>query len=100
MKNLTTNLIHPKQPLTNVVLSRVPRSVTIDADPLASAFGMAGALLLATSGDVARWGWVLFLLSNVLWIWSGCKVKNKSLVLQYLFFTGTAIYGIYNTFLR
>lgn len=99
MKHETLQLPQSKQPLMKGLLSRYPRLATVNGDPLASACGMAGAFLLATSGDIARWGWVLFLVSNALWIWSGCKAKNNSLVLQYLFFTGTAFYGIYNTFL-
>ncbi len=100
MKDDTLHLPQTKQPLMKGLLARFPGLAAVNGDPLASACGMAGAFLLATSGDIARWGWVLFLVSNALWIWSGCKVKNKSLVLQYLFFTGTAFYGIYNTFVR
>lgn len=100
MKNETLSLSNPKLPLMKALFSRFPGLAAVNGDPLASACGMSGAFLLATSGDIARWGWVLFLLSNGLWIWSGCKARNKSLVLQYLFFTGTAFYGIYNTFLR
>lgn len=69
-----------------------------NTDPLASTLGMVGAFLLATNSDFSKWGWVMFLLSNGLWIVSGLKVRNKSVIAQYLFFTGTALYGITNTF--
>ena len=64
-------------------LRKVPFLKSQNTDPLASAFGMAGAFVLATPGGYSRWGWICFLISNAFWIWSGIKAKNKSLLLQY-----------------
>lgn len=77
-------------------LSRLRRLLKVD--PIAAALGMFGAYLLASGGEFSKWGWVLFLFSNGLWILSGIKVQNRSVIAQYLFYTGNAFYGISNAF--
>lgn len=56
-------------------------------------FGVLGALLLAVNSRFSGWGFLLFLISNGLWIsFAVMRELNGMLVMQ-LVFTGTSLVG-------
>lgn len=64
-------------------------------EAIASAFGLAGAWLLATSGPHAGWGWWAFLASNACWIAFGWIRGHWFLLLQQVGFTASSLWGIW-----
>lgn len=58
--------------------------------------GLSGALLLATRCRWAPWAWVLWLCSNVGWIWFGLAGGHWWLVAQNLGFSITSALGVLN----
>lgn len=64
----------------------------------AAIFGILGSYVIGNKGASARWGWPLFLLSNIGWLWYGLHIKNYALLVQTGFFTFTSLRGIKNTF--
>jgi hypothetical protein len=62
-------------------------------------FGVSGAALLALNRPgLSRWGFVLFLASNVAWIAFALEETQRWLLLQTLVFTMTSIIGIWQWF--
>jgi hypothetical protein len=62
-------------------------------------FGASGAALLALNRpDWSRWGFVLFLASNVAWIAFALEQEQRWLLLQTMVFTGTSLLGIWQWF--
>lgn len=59
------------------------------------AFGIVGALLLATKSRLAGWAWVLWLASNVGWISFGVVNGMWALALQHVVFSITSAIGVY-----
>ena len=60
-----------------------------------TAFGMAGAALLAVNCSASRFGWLLFWISNVFWIAFGLMFGHKGFTLQQFFFVLTSSLGVY-----
>lgn len=59
------------------------------------AAGVLGSLMLAMRKDWSGYGWVLFLVANVLWALYGVLTHSRSLVTQQAFFTFTSLVGIW-----
>lgn len=59
--------------------------------------GIPGAFLLAMNNDFSRYGWALFLASNISWIVFAIRGKYTKLLLQQLAFLGTTLLGLWNT---
>lgn len=57
--------------------------------------GCGGAFLIALNIRISGWGFVLFLLANMIWIVYGIKTGAMGLVMNQIFFTATSLIGIY-----
>jgi hypothetical protein len=75
--------------------------VRLPSDPEAwgAYTGIPGAFLLALGGSYGKYGWLLFLASNVCWIVFATRGKFKKLLLQQLAFLATTTLGLWNTLL-
>ena len=73
-------------------------SIGSHAETWGSCFGIAGALLLSLALPSSRWGWVLFLGSNVGWLIFAGAMRYRKLLLQQGVFTCTSLLGIANSF--
>lgn len=60
--------------------------------------GIPGALLLAMNNGYSKYGWALFLVSNISWIVFAVRGKYTKLLLQQLAFMATTLLGLWNTF--
>lgn len=56
--------------------------------------GILGALLIAANTPISGWGFVLFLLSSLLWTAAGLLMREPSLVALNAAFTAINILGI------
>lgn len=63
-------------------------------------FGVSGAALLAIHNRYSRYGWPLFLVSNVFWIGFALERSEDGLLVQQGFFTATSLLGLYRWWLR
>ena len=59
--------------------------------------GLAGAALLATHCKFSRYGWVLFLIANLVFIAWAIQIKATGLLVQQIGFTFTSLLGIYRS---
>lgn len=59
---------------------------------------LAGAYLLSFDKTWSRWGWVLYLVSNVAWVAYGVHSDVWSLVIMQIGFMGATLNGIYRKF--
>lgn len=57
--------------------------------------GLAGAGLLSLNVKASRFGWLLFLLSNMAWIAYGIKAGAHGLIVMQIGFTFTSLVGVY-----
>jgi hypothetical protein len=57
--------------------------------------GLAGAGLLSLNVKASRFGWPLFLLSNMAWIVYGIRTEMHGLVAMQIGFTITSLVGAY-----
>jgi nicotinamide riboside transporter PnuC len=71
----------------------------LDAETCGALTGIAGALLVASMSQYSRFGWLLFLCSNVCWIVFAVQGKFHKLLLQQFAYTGTSLLGIWNSFI-
>lgn len=63
--------------------------------------GLLGALLLSLNHPgVSRYGWLLFLLSNFMWIGFGIATEAWGLVFMQIGFTMTSVNGFVQWFMR
>jgi nicotinamide riboside transporter PnuC len=62
---------------------------------IAACCGLLGSLLLALKGSTARWGWLLFFVSNIGWITFSFGFGHWFLLIQQLGFTVTSVIGIW-----
>lgn len=60
--------------------------------------GMLGASLLAMNIPVSKWGWALFLLSNVVWITYSYRHRMWGHLTQQAVFTCTSFLGLIRYF--
>lgn len=63
---------------------------------MAAGTGVVGALLLAFNNSISGFGFVAFLLSNLLWITWGLKKRAHGLLTMQVGFTATSVMGITN----
>jgi nicotinamide riboside transporter PnuC len=66
----------------------------------ASLSGLVGAILLALNVQISRWGWVLFLFSNVLFIAFAVQTGLHGILLMQLGFMATSLLGIYRYWIQ
>ena len=59
-----------------------------------SVFGITGAFILALNNKHSKWGFVLFLLSDLCWIVNGINTHNMPLTTMDVMFTITSVIGI------
>ena len=57
--------------------------------------GLLGACLVAMNNRLSGWGFVAFLVSNVLWIAFGVATGATGLVVMQAGFTATSLLGVY-----
>lgn len=62
-----------------------------------TATGLLGASLLATYSKYAPWGWVAFLITNIITICFAISQEFYGLTIQQVFFCATSIWGIYRS---
>ena len=62
---------------------------------MGSCLGLAGAGLLSLNVKASRFGWLLFLLSNMAWIVYGIRTEAQGLVVMQIGFTFTSLVGVY-----
>lgn len=72
----------------------------ISYDWIAAFFGIVGALLLARNNNLSGYGFVLFAISNGLWIIYAIGLESGGLLIQQLFFSVTSLYGIYTWLIK
>lgn len=65
-----------------------------------AALGLLGALLLSMNRVFSRYGWLLFLLSNFMWIGFGIATEAWGLVFMQVGFTLTSLNGLVQWFGR
>lgn len=70
-----------------------------DAESYGAMTGIGGALLVASMGQYSRYGWLLFLASNIFWIVFAVRGSFRKLLLQQFAYTGTSLLGIWNSFM-
>ena len=59
------------------------------------ATGLCGSALLALNNRYSGWGFVLFLLSNVAWIYFGLLTHATGMVVMQVGFTATSLMGVW-----
>ena len=59
--------------------------------------GLLGAGLLASQTRHARWGWLAFLLANLLLISWALRMQAMGLLVQQVGFTATSLLGLYRS---
>jgi uncharacterized membrane protein YhhN len=59
--------------------------------------GLIGASLLATHGRVAKYGWLCFLVANVIFIGWALRIDAYGLLAQQAGFTLTSMLGIFRS---
>lgn len=60
--------------------------------------GILGALLLALNSDISHYGWLAFLIANLVMIVFAWRIDRYGLLVQQLGFTCTTLLGIYRAF--
>jgi|TARA_R110001606_G_C15404705_1_gene654285 nicotinamide riboside transporter PnuC len=65
---------------------------------LGAVVGVIGAALVASHSEYADWGFVCFLVSNVMFITFALQLKLNWLLIMQVVFTVTSIVGIYQGF--
>lgn len=70
----------------------------LDAEVGGAYFGIAGALVLALAVPASKWGWLLFLGSNVCWLTFAYRQRFRKLYWQTVVYTGSSLLGIANAF--
>jgi hypothetical protein len=63
-----------------------------------ASFGLLGTWLLAENNAWSRWGFVVYLLSNVAWLWFAALHRHWFLLLQYAGFTILSLRGMWRWF--
>ena len=58
--------------------------------------GLLGAFVLALNLPFSGWGWVLFLVSNMLWIAYGVITRAKGIIFMQVGFACTSTLGVFN----
>lgn len=66
----------------------------------AAILSVAGALMLAMKTPGAKWAWVLWTVSNVLWIGWALREQQWALLGQQCVFLGTSLLGVWQWVVR
>ncbi|MEX3984146.1 hypothetical protein AB4Y45_34905 [Paraburkholderia sp. EG287A] len=56
--------------------------------------GLVGASLLAMRLPISGYGFILFLCSNLLWLWFGLRTRAWGMVTMQLGYTVTSVVGV------
>lgn len=59
---------------------------------------IAGAGMVATTGELHRWGFIVSLAAQPFWLALTLRARDWGAVLCVLFYTGSWVYGIHNRF--
>ena len=62
---------------------------------LGTAFGIAGATVIAANLPISGWGFALFLVSSVSWTIAGLRMREPSITALNATFTAINLLGIY-----
>lgn len=62
------------------------------------ATGLLGSMLLAFNSSASGYGFLFFLISNVLWIYASAKRRNYALLTMMGAYSITSLYGVYAWF--
>ena len=62
--------------------------------------GLLGTLLLAHNGRYAGLGFVVYLVSNIAWMWFATAQGHWWMLAQYVGFTGVSLYGVWRWLIR
>lgn len=62
--------------------------------------GLLGALVLALNMPYSGWGWVFFLVSNLLWIVYGVITRANGIIFMQAGFACTSALGIFNALIK
>ena len=57
--------------------------------------GLIGAVLLASNTSLSKYGWIAFLMANVVMILFSIKINAWGLCAQQVAFMGTSLFGLY-----
>lgn len=86
----------------NVVRAFIARLVTyLRREPyecLGALSGGIGAWLISENNLFSKWGWVLFLISNVMFLTMGFRKRLYGLMAAQSYFTYTSLNGIFHYF--
>jgi len=69
-------------------------------ETVGSVLGALGALLLASNSRWSGWGFVLFLASNVAWLFFGQEAGHWRFFAQQIVFTLTSLLGVWRWLVR
>jgi drug/metabolite transporter (DMT)-like permease len=72
----------------------MPQTISL-AKWAGTAFGVAGATLIALNLPISGWGFILFLVSSASWTVAGVMMREHSLILLNAAFTVINVIGIY-----
>lgn len=75
--------------------ARYETRLLVPAKWTGTATGVSGAVLIALNLDVVVYGFGLFLLSSLLWVWVGWMHREASLVVLQSAFTLINVFGFY-----
>ena len=64
---------------------------------IGSILGMAGAFLVALNGKYASYGWVSFLLANIVMIGFAVESSLYGILCQQVVFMGTSVLGLWRS---
>ncbi len=65
---------------------------------LGALMGLLGSWMVAMDGDLSKYGFIGFLVSNLCWIAFGLRKKAWGLLTMQVGFTGSSLLGLYNRF--
>lgn len=74
------------------------RPTSPDVEAWGARFGIAGAILVALAVPASRWGWLLYLGSNLCWLVFAHRNSYPKLLRQSAVFTVATLLGILNAF--
>jgi len=57
--------------------------------------GLSGSILLATNSRYSQWGWIILIVSNIIWIIYGVLTHANGLIIQQIGFIITSMIGIW-----
>lgn len=67
-------------------------------DWIGAVFGILGSVVLAHNSRISKYGFVLYLVSNIAWIIYAMVTSQWAILAQTLMFAVISVYGIYRWF--